>query len=107
MSAQTEYANQQSGVVRFDRATSKAHVQRGGSLTLLLRDGRRHELEGMLISKLVQWMPSVGISKASRVCVGLPYLARLRDLDATQRQIFVSRVANLERSLILYRLERS
>lgn len=93
-------ANRKSAGVRFDRAMSRAFVRRGGSLTLLLRDGRRIELEGVRVATLVRWVRGIGAQKANRVLLGLPHYYRLRELDAEQRDQFVQRLAAAETHLI-------
>lgn len=82
--------------VRRRRARLQNHVRSGGSLTILLREGRP-ELESVELLSLMLWLPYVGPRKAHRMLRSLPERFRLSMLDAEQRAALITRVAHHER----------
>lgn len=85
--------------LRFDRAIAKAHLLRGGSLTLLLRDKPQY-LNGVRLRRLVKWMPGVGDAHASRLLLGFNHYDRLDELSQTDFYRLLHRVADHERRIL-------
>lgn len=85
--------------MRFDRATARAHIERGGSLTLLLRDHPKY-LNGVRLRALVRWMPGVGDAKATRILLGLNHNDRLDELSQASFYRLLHRVADHERRIL-------
>lgn len=82
--------------VRRARARLHNHVLSGGSLTMLLHEGRE-PLEGVELHRLVRWIPNVGPVKAGRILRGLPHYYKLGELNADKRDVLVQRIADIER----------
>ena len=96
-------ANRRSAEVRRQRAMLHQYVQRGGSLTLLLRDGAPG-LDGVPLHKLAKWAPGFGQVRARRILQGLPAHRLWGELTAEQANVFINRVARFERRLIARRI---
>lgn len=96
-------ANRRSAEIRHQRAMLHQYVLRGGSLTLLLRDGAPG-LDGVPLRKLATWPVWFGPVRAQRVLCGLPAYEKWGDLTAEQACVFINRVARLERQLIARRV---
>lgn len=91
----TEEANRLSAGVRFNRSVARAHVGRGGSLTILVNEAMPC-LDGMPLHRMLRWLPAVGAAKVARILFDLPSQLPLRDLTSEQRTTFISRLREYE-----------
>lgn len=87
---------QTSATQRRARGALRGHVNRGGSLALLLRS-REPALEAVEIATLARWILFVGPVKRDRLLYELPHHYQLRMLSPEQRAVFTNRVADFER----------
>lgn len=96
-------ATRRSAEVRRQRVMLRNYVLRGGSLTLLLREGAPG-LDDVPLYRLASWPPGFGPVRASRVLDGLPAYEKWGDLTAEEACVFTNRVARFERRLIARRV---
>jgi hypothetical protein len=104
MSVNTHDANRRSAEVRRQRVMLHHYVLRGGSLTLLLRDGAPG-LDGVPLHRLATWPRGFGDARAQRILYGLPSHKKWGDLTSEQANVFINRVARFERMLIARRVQ--
>jgi hypothetical protein len=81
--------------IRYLREQARRHVQRGGSLALILD---RAELQGVRCGRLLRWMPYVGVTKADSWLhtIGVPAHSRLSELTPAERRRFATLIRNRE-----------
>lgn len=94
-----------SAEVRRERGRLRAHVRRGGSLTLLLRE-EREELDAVTLIDLVRWMPGVGYAKATRILLGIPHRYLLKMLTGDQHYTLLLRITEYEHAQLARTLTR-
>jgi hypothetical protein len=81
--------------IRHLREQARRHVQKGGSLALILD---RAELRGVRCDPLLRWLPFVGPTKSASWLhtIGVPGQSRLSELTAAERERFQTLIRNRE-----------